>query len=311
MTGSLPVIHSDTAAHPNTAKDSDVAVMQQTLSQYREALLASLLVSAWMVEARDPYTGGHLWRVARLSHALSIAAGDAPAEASRISIAGFLHDIGKIGIPDAVLRKPDKLTDEEFAIIKTHPRVGNRMLTGHPLAPLVEYAVHFHHEMPNGKGYPQGLHGDAIPRDGRLVGICDAFDAMTSTRPYRVGMPIEKALDIIERNLGEQFDRTLGELFIAIGRGGQLHHIVGHTDEGIPLGMCPSCGPILVQHRDTHAGDHTACPACAGEFVWQKKGNALAPVATGRKAVVMANEQAPDNAVIHALVQQWAASQSA
>lgn len=300
-----------TESSPAFQRLADTASLQRELEQYREALLASLLVSAWMVEARDPYTGGHLWRVARMSHALSLAAGDEMMEANRISIAGFLHDIGKIGIPDAILRKPGKLTDEEFAIIKTHPRVGNRMLTGHPLAALVEHAVHAHHEMPNGKGYPQGLQRDAIPRDGRLVGICDAFDAMTSTRPYRAGMPIEKALEIIERNLGEQFDRQLGEVFIQIGRSGQLDHIVGHTDEGIPLGSCPSCGPILVQRRDTHAGDHTACPACAGEFIWQKKGNALAPIATGRKSVVMASEQAPDNAVIHALVQRWAANQPA
>lgn len=300
-----------TESSPAFQRLADTASLQRELEQYREALLASLLVSAWMVEARDPYTGGHLWRVARMSHALSLAAGDEMMEANRISIAGFLHDIGKIGIPDAILRKPGKLTDEEFAIIKTHPRVGNRMLTGHPLAALVEHAVHAHHEMPNGKGYPQGLQRDAIPRDGRLVGICDAFDAMTSTRPYRAGMPIEKALEIIERNLGEQFDRQLGEVFIQIGRSGRLDHIVGHTDEGIPLGSCPSCGPILVQHRDTHAGDHTACPACAGEFVWQKKGNALAPIATGRKSVVLASEQAPDNAVIHALVQRWAANQPA
>ncbi|HEX4910248.1 MAG TPA: HD-GYP domain-containing protein [Permianibacter sp.] len=285
--------------------------LQQTLAQYRQALLASLLVSAWMVEARDPYTGGHLWRVARMSHALSLAVGDSPAEANRISIAGFLHDIGKIGIPDAVLRKPGKLTDEEFAIIKTHPRVGNNMLTGHPLAALVEHAVHFHHEMPNGKGYPNGLHGESIPRDGRLVGICDAFDAMTSTRPYRAGMPIEKALSIIESHLGEQFDRALGTAFLQLGRSGALDHIVGHTDEGIPLGMCPSCGPILVQHRDTHAGDHTACPACESEFVWQAQGKGLAPVATGRKAVVMAHDQAPDQSIIHALVQRWAVHNAA
>ncbi len=292
------------------AVQRDTAALQRELDQYREALLASLLVSAWMVEARDPYTGGHLWRVARLSHALSLAAGDGVMEANRISIAGFLHDLGKIGIPDSILRKPDKLTDEEFAIIKTHPRVGNRMLTGHPLAALVEHAVHSHHEMPNGNGYPQGLQRDAIPRDGRLVGICDAFDAMTSTRPYRAGMPIEKALAIIERNLDDQFDRQLGEVFIRIGRSGQLDHIVGHTDEGIPLGSCPSCGPILVRHRETQPGDHTACPACAGEFVWQKKGNALAPIATGRKSLVMASEQAPDSALIHGLVQRWSASQS-
>lgn len=283
-----------------------IEVLQQDLQRHRQALLASLLVSAWMVEARDPYTGGHLWRVARMAHVLSSASAVSAIEASRISIAGFLHDIGKIGIPDAILRKPGKLSDEEFEVIKSHTRVGARMLTGHPLAALVEQAVHFHHEMPNGRGYPEQLSGERIPFEARLVGICDAFDAMTSTRPYRQGMPIEKALSIIESHLGSQFDAGLGARFIALGRDGAFTAIVGHTDEGIPIGNCPACGPIVVRHRHNHEGDHVACPACRSDFVWQNSDQGLVTVATGQQANLLQLDVSPDLSIINELIQQWA-----
>ncbi len=175
---------------------------EKSQDNHQEDLLRSLLVMAWMVEARDPYTGGHLWRVSRFSRLLASELNLPDGDVARISLGGFLHDLGKVGVPDQILNKKDRLTDEEYEVIKTHPDVGWRMLAGHPLARLAETAIRAHHEMPNGKGYPRGLVGLDIPLDARIVGICDAFDAMTSTRPYRRGMPIEKALAIIEENLG-------------------------------------------------------------------------------------------------------------
>lgn len=276
------------------------------VQQLRQALLASLLVSAWMVEARDPYTGGHLWRVARMAHALALETGSSPREASRIAMAGFLHDLGKVGIPDAILRKPGRLTDDEFATIKTHPRIGARMLSGHPLADLVVGVIHHHHEMPNGRGYPLGLADTEIPHDARLVGICDAFDAMTSTRPYRTGMAIGKALDIIEAELGQQFDLALGRSFVRMGRAGAFDAVVGHTEEGIPLQHCPACGPTLVRTRSARAGEHVGCPACAARFTWTDSGQGLHAVPTGEQA--LPDEQAPalDRDLIEALVLDWA-----
>lgn len=284
----------------------DLSRLRRELASHRQALLASLLVSAWMVEARDPYTGGHLWRVARMAHALALESGSTPREASRIAMAGFLHDLGKVGIPDAILRKRGKLTDEEFATIKTHPRVGARMLFGHPLADLVVGVIHHHHEMPNGRGYPMGLVDTEIPHDARLVGICDAFDAMTSTRPYRVGMPVVKALDIIESELGRQFDRQLGGTFVRLGRAGDFDAIVGHTDEGIPLQHCPACGPTLVKTRSARAGDHLGCPACSARFVWRKGDLDLEAVPTGEQASAQELEPGLDRAQIEALVLDWA-----
>lgn len=158
-----------------------------------EALLSSLLTMAWFVEARDPYTGGHLWRVSRYAHLVAERCGMGEARAACISLGGFLHDLGKIGVPDAVLRKTGRLTDEDYEVIKTHPNMGARMLAGHPLAGLVQDAVRLHHERPDGKGYPMGLTHPQIPEMALVVGVCDAFDAMTSHRPYRAGMPLDKA----------------------------------------------------------------------------------------------------------------------
>lgn len=232
----------------------------------REQMLASLLVLAWVVEARDPYTGGHLWRVSRYAALLCERAGIPMDQCARIAIGGFLHDLGKVGIPDAILRKRDKLDDEEYAVIKTHPTVGAHMLGGHPLAEMVRDAVLLHHETPDGRGYPQGLAIADIPIAARIVGLCDAFDAMTSTRPYRAGMPIAQALAVIESRLGSQFDDALGRDFLALGAQGLLEHIAGHSDDGIPLQTCLMCGPTLVVRREQRAGDAVFCRSCGGGY---------------------------------------------
>ncbi|MBJ7546162.1 HD domain-containing protein, partial [Pseudomonas sp. OA3] len=109
-----------------------------------EALLSSLLTLAWVVEARDPYTGGHLWRVAQYCALLAEKSGFAPAEVARLALGGFVHDLGKVGIPDAILRKPGPLNDDEYAVIRTHPEIGRRMLETHPIAALVLDAVASH-----------------------------------------------------------------------------------------------------------------------------------------------------------------------
>lgn len=229
-------------------------------------LLASLMTMAWFVEARDPYTGGHLWRVSRYAHMLALKAGLSAAEAAKISLGGFLHDIGKIGVPDAILRKPGRLTDEEYDVMRTHPDMGRRMLAGHPLSRLVRDAIHLHHERPDGHGYPLGLVGQRIPLMARIIGVCDAFDAMTSHRPYRAGMGKEAALNIVLSGRGAQFDDCMAEHFLALGNDGKLEHVMGHSDEGIPLQTCPMCGPTLVVQRSHLPGQRIYCRNCSGEF---------------------------------------------
>jgi len=279
---------------------------EAAVPQHQVDLLSSLLVMAWMVEARDPYTGGHLWRVSRFSRLLATALDLPDQEVARISLGAFLHDLGKVGVPDQILNKKDRLTDEEYAVIKTHPDVGWRMLAGHPLALLTEAAIRTHHEMPNGQGYPRGLAGENIPLDGRIVGICDAFDAMTSTRPYRRGMPIARALEIIEENLGGQFDAVFGARFVAIGRQGALDHIAGHSDEGIPLHECFMCGPTLVLRKDQAPGDHLYCRSCSGEYVARFEDGKLQTQPTGQRGSPADLEPEADHVLIARLVHESA-----
>lgn len=262
---------------------------------YMQKLVESLLAMAWFVEARDPYTGGHLWRVSRFSRLLADEAGLNVTDAARVSLGGFLHDLGKVGIPDAILRKPGHLTDDEFELIRTHPDIGVRMLAGHPLAPLVRDAVGKHHERPDGKGYPHGLTGDDIPLDARIVGICDAFDAMTSHRPYRAGMPEQTALSILRDGAGEQFDAELAPLFVRLGRQRKLTDIIGHSDDGIPLQSCPMCGPTLVVRYGQSEGEQIFCRNCAGEFVLDQ---ALKAQPTGRNGRAVDLEPEPDTELI-------------
>jgi len=265
-------------------------------------LLASLVSMAWFVEARDPYTGGHLWRVAEYSRILAKAAGWSEADVARVRVGGFLHDIGKIGVPDAVLRKPDRLTDAEFEVIRTHPDLGLRMIAPHPLAGFIADAIAQHHERPDGKGYPLGLAGDAISRDGRVIAICDTFDAMTSTRPYRKGMEPSRALGILEAEAGTQFDAELAGVFVRLGRKGELDHVLGHSDEGIPMRACPMCGPILALTSRAKAGDCIVCRNCGGEFELIEADGALQPRPTGRNGDARQREPEVDEDLIARIV---------
>jgi hypothetical protein len=265
-------------------------------------LLKSLYVMASMVEARDPYTGGHLWRVSQYSRLLAERHGLPATDVARITLGGFLHDLGKVGVPDAILNKPERLSDEEYAVIKTHPEVGSRLLSEHPLAGLARAAVLSHHETPDGNGYPHRLAGHDIPLDARIVGICDAFDAMTSNRPYRRGMPVDKALSIIEQNLGTQFDRELGVLFLGLGQQGALDHIVGHSEPGIPLQECPMCGPTIVVSRRHQSGDHVYCRHCGGEAEVVREGDRVGIVGTGRHGSVQDLQPEADMELIGALI---------
>lgn len=267
-------------------------------------LLASLLVMAWMVEAKDPYTGGHLWRVSRYAELLAEQAGWDDADIARVAIGGFLHDLGKIGIPDAILRKPSRLDAEELEIIRTHPEIGGRLLAAHPLAELVRPAVESHHERPDGRGYPRGLPAEEIPLNAQVVAICDAFDAMTSTRPYRRGMSIDIALDILGARLGTQFDTELGNHFIALAGRGILEHIVGHSDDGIPLQTCLVCGPTLALTRASAPGDLAYCRSCGAEYrITAADTGMLGVKATGSRGSARALEPTADVALIARVVQ--------
>ena len=187
------------------------------LIREKERLLISTvrsLVSA--VDAKDAYTRGHSERVALFSKRISQELNYEPAAAERLYLSGLLHDVGKIGVSDATLRKPDKLTDEEYAEIKRHPDEGWSILRDLEQLRYVLPGVLHHHEQVNGTGYPDGLQGDQIPQDARIMAVADAYDAMTSDRAYRSGMPHEKAIAILREGAGDQWDAEVVEAFLRV-----------------------------------------------------------------------------------------------
>jgi response regulator RpfG family c-di-GMP phosphodiesterase len=173
---------------------------------------------AQAVESRDEETGDHIARIAELCRRLALAAGLAPERAELISRASALHDVGKIAIPDSILRKPGPLTDAERAIMHAHTTVGADMLAGSrsPLVRLGETIARTHHEHWNGGGYPAALSGEAIPLEGRICAVCDVFDALVSDRPYKEAWTLEDALGEVRAGRGRQFDPRLVDLFLAL-----------------------------------------------------------------------------------------------
>lgn len=229
-------------------------------------LLKSLLIFGTVIEARDAYTGGHTWRVAQFSTKLAGKAGLSESEIFVASLGGFVHDIGKVGIPDHILNKTGALTDQEFGIIKTHTTTGRNIISEHPLAALVLDAVSHHHERVDGRGYPEGLQDQDLTIHSKIISIADAFDAMTSTRPYRTGFPKEKAISILKSERGAQFDSALVDIFIGLAISDELDEIIGHSDEGTKLLNCPVCGPIITVPRNKKSGDTVYCNSCKGKF---------------------------------------------
>jgi diguanylate cyclase (GGDEF)-like protein/putative nucleotidyltransferase with HDIG domain len=182
--------------------------------------LSAIYALVSTVEAKDPYTYGHSKKVNTYAVALAEAIGLPPEEVSRVSTAALLHDIGKIGVPDKVLNKKGKLNAEDWEAIKSHPKLGATIVGNIPnLAPCVSTILH-HHEWWDGTGYPEGLKGEQISIEARILAVADAFEAMSSARPYRPALCGEKVLKELRRGAGSQFDPELVETFIGIVEGG-------------------------------------------------------------------------------------------
>lgn len=165
------------------------------------------------LDARDRYTAGHSRRVSDLACATAMALSITGEGLEEVRIGALLHDIGKIGVPDAVLQKPGRLTDDEFAIVKTHPATGRRILEGVTgFAPYLD-SVELHHENWDGTGYPRGQAGTETPIAARIIHVADAYDAMTTDRPYRPGMSNAEAIAILQRCSGTQFDPAVVAAF--------------------------------------------------------------------------------------------------
>ena len=193
-------------------------LVRERTAELREAQFEIVRRLAQAAESRDEETGQHIDRISRMCGQLARAAGLSDAEAELIGEASALHDTGKIGIPDAVLLKPGKLSAEEWDIMRRHPEIGARMLenSSSPLMQRAETIALTHHERWDGTGYPAGLAGADIPLEGRICAVCDVFDALLSPRVYKPAWPLEEVLAELERQRGSQFDPELVDVFLEL-----------------------------------------------------------------------------------------------
>lgn len=194
-------------------------------------LMGSLKAMTAAIDAKDRYTCGHSERVAMLGRQLAIAASLDPAQAERVHMCGLLHDVGKIGVPEAVLGKAGRLTDQEFALIKLHPEIGHRILKDIPMLEDLLPGVLHHHERWDGRGYPHGLAGPNIPLFARILALADTFDAMSSNRSYRSAMPRPMVLAEIAKHAGTQFDPELALAFATLDLSGYDRMVERHALE--------------------------------------------------------------------------------
>jgi len=233
-------------------------VAEQELFRSRIEMLERLAVTA---ELRDDSTGEHSYRVGKLASLLAQEFGCDESTCYMVELAARLHDIGKIGVPDAILLKPDRLNDAECQIMRTHTTVGAELLSKSniPHMQMAEEIARHHHEWWDGNGYPAKLSGTAIPLAGRITALADVFDALTHKRPYKVAWPIDAALDEIARLKGRQFDPQLCDLFIVLV--GRLRR--DHIDIDSFLGQAAHGSPFLqarsriwnILHRSHDTGD--------------------------------------------------------
>lgn len=184
--------------------------------EQKQLFMGTLQALTASIDAKDEYTRGHSERVAYLGALLAEAMGMDDQAVELVHTTGLVHDVGKIGVPEAVLCKAGKLTDDEFAQIKRHPEIGHNILKGIPSIDAVLPGVLHHHERWDGRGYPHNLAGENIPQIGRLLALADTFDAMSSTRSYRPAMPREAVIEEITRCAGTQFDPALVPLFVQL-----------------------------------------------------------------------------------------------
>ena len=209
------------AAQVEALKDENKKISEQAARTILKAL-----------DAKDNYTFGHSMRVAYFSLVTGAEAGLTAEEMYELELSAIFHDIGKIGTPDAVLNKPSRLSEEEFQIMKKHPENSYEILKDFPMFQKIADNARLHHERFDGKGYPLGLKGEDIPTAARIILIADTFDAMTSTRPYRKGLPYEVAFEELIQFSGTQFDPHLVKMFI---QGMKKEALKGEDQFFIPL----------------------------------------------------------------------------
>ncbi|MCX7702635.1 MAG: HD domain-containing protein [Planctomycetota bacterium] len=207
------------------AKQAALALHRaQLMKSVEKAYYSTVRVMVAAVEAKDEYTKGHSERVTTYSLRLADHVGLTGKRLDILRLAALLHDIGKIGVPEHILNKADKLSYEEFGVIRRHPDVGYKIIKNIDSDDAAEVAriVRYHHERYDGKGYPDGISGKEIPIFARLIAVCDTYDAMTSHRPYRPPMPKEKVIEELERGSGVQWDSAITTLMLKLVKEGEI-----------------------------------------------------------------------------------------
>lgn len=196
--------------------------LQCSVEENRQLFLGTVKALAAAIDGKDPYTRGHSERVSRVSVAIAQRLDLPDDECEKIRVSALLHDVGKIGIDDSILKKPAALTDEEYEIMKQHPQKGYKILSQIPAIKDFLPGMYMHHEMIDGQGYPQGLRGDEIPLMGRIVAVADTFDAMTTDRPYQQAMKFEDAVARIQSFVGTRYDARVVAAFTEACNEGQI-----------------------------------------------------------------------------------------
>jgi HD-GYP domain-containing protein (c-di-GMP phosphodiesterase class II) len=196
--------------------------LQHSAEENRQLFIGTVKALAAAIDGKDPYTRGHSERVARFSLAIGESLGLPDDEMEKLRISALLHDVGKIAIEDNILKKPAALTPEEFEIMKGHPQKGFKIMSQIPAMKDFLPGMYMHHEMMDGKGYPQGLKGDEIPTQARIVSVADTFDAMTTDRPYQKGMSLEDAIERIKTFVGTRYDPKVVDALVAACESGQI-----------------------------------------------------------------------------------------
>ena len=202
--------------------ESMIGDLQRSAEDNRQLFIGTVKALAAAIDGKDPYTRGHSERVSRFSMAIAQRLDLPDDEIEKIRISALLHDVGKIAIDDKILKKPAALTDEEYEIMKGHPQKGFKIMSQIPAMKEFLPGMYMHHEMVNGKGYPQGLKGDEIPLMGKIVAVADTFDAMTTDRPYQKAFKFEDALARIESFVGTRYDPAVVAALSEACREGQI-----------------------------------------------------------------------------------------
>lgn len=199
-----------------------IAKLAKAASENRELFVGTVKALAAAIDGKDKYTRGHSERVARISVAIGRQMNLPEDELETLRMSALLHDVGKIAIDDSILKKPAALTDEEFEIMKTHPQKGYKIMSQIPAMKDFLPGMYMHHEMVNGKGYPQGLTGDQIPLQAKIVSVADTFDAMTIDRPYSKGMLLPDAIERIRSFINTRYDPEVVEALVRGCEAGEI-----------------------------------------------------------------------------------------